>query len=88
MNLETLNRGDLFQEISDLAREQGVSSKETWDELVDEVVESHLDLGELNDDEDLEGVKDALKEAWKEFELESAPESSNAVTEDPDAPHA
>ncbi len=88
MNLETLNRAELFQELSELAREEGIASKEMWDDLVEEVVESHEDLGELNDDQDLEGMKTALKEAWTEYAAESAPETAGAISEDPEAPSA
>jgi hypothetical protein len=87
-NLDTLNTGDLFAEISDLAREQGVTSQEDWSELCDEVIDSHFDIGELNDDQDLEGKREGLRMMWAEYQRESGPESMNALSEDPEAPHA
>lgn len=88
MNLDTLSRDELFKEISDLAREQGVTNKEDWRALVDEVIESHLDLGELNKDQDLVGLKETLTESWEEYERESGQESAGAIDQDPDAPSA
>lgn len=88
MNLDTLNRNDLFQEISELAREQGIATKEEWHSLVGEVVDSHLDLGEMDPDQNLSGLKDLLTEQWDEYKRESHPESASAVDEDPNAPHA
>lgn len=87
MNLDTLNLGELFTEISNLAREGGVTTQAGWNELVDEVLESHFNIGELNDDQDLEGHAKALRMMWAEYQRESGPESMHAVAEDPDAPH-
>lgn len=87
MNLDTLNRSDLFAEIADLAREEGISNQVEWNELCDEVVESHSDLGELNDDQNLENLREALHAGWTEYVRESGPESQSAVAEDPDFPH-
>lgn len=88
MRLDTLNRDDLFKEISELARDQGVSGKDEWMDLIDEVVESHLSLGELDPDQEITSTKEHLREMWDEYQRESGPESAGAVAEDPDAPHA
>lgn len=88
MNLDTLNRDELFRELVELAKEEGVTSQEMWNELVDEVLDSHLDIGELDKDQDLEGIKVQLNEMWPEYAREAAPESANAISEDPEAPNA
>lgn len=62
---------DLYKEIAELAREQGVTSQANWDELVEEVVEDHLDLGEFDPDEDLEGMKDSLRQRWEDYKREA-----------------
>lgn len=59
-------------ELSDLARDQGISEKESWDELIDEVIEGHLDLGELDLEQDTEGMKELLRARWEAFKKESA----------------
>lgn len=86
MNLDTLNRGELFDEIAELARAQGVTDQASWNELVDEVLESHFSIGELNDDQDIEGMREILHLAWNEYQNESGPESGNAIAEDPEFP--
>lgn len=88
MNLDTLNRGELLQEITELAREQGVTSQETWNELCDEVLESHVGLGEMDDDQENETLKQTLYMGWKEYEFLSGEESLDAINEDPEAPMA
>lgn len=88
MNLDTLNIADLLKETMDIAREQGVTTRTDWRELVNVVVDGHLDLGELDKDQDLQGMKQALVNAWDEYTREAAPETKEAVDEDPDAPVA
>jgi hypothetical protein len=46
----------------------GVNNKEAYDELVDGVINDRLQVGELHDDQNLDGVADRLKERWQEFE--------------------
>jgi hypothetical protein len=86
--LDTLNRGELFNEISDLAREQGVKTKNEWSELVDEVLDSHLEDAELDPDGDLEGLKTVLTDMWETYESTAGEESPSQIAEDPEAPHA
>jgi hypothetical protein len=87
-NLDTLSHAELFSEISDLAREEGISDQIEWNELCDEVIESHLNLGELNDDQDLEQIRQSLHLGWSDYQQESGPESSGAISEDPEYPRA
>jgi hypothetical protein len=86
MALTTLTTEDLYEEISDLARDQGVSSKEQWDEMVEDVVEDHLELGELDLDQDTEGIKDTLKARWGAYKKESliSDEDADKIEEDID----
>ena len=72
MSITTLTLEDLYLELSDLARDQGIDNKESWDELIDEVVEGHLDLGELDLEQDTEGMKELLRARWEAFKKESA----------------
>jgi hypothetical protein len=87
-HLDTLNRGELFNEISELAREQGVSTKDVWAQLVDEVLDSHLSDAELNDDNDLVGLKTTLTDMWEVYESTAGEETSQQIDEDPEIPHA
>jgi hypothetical protein len=82
-----LNRAELYEEIAGLARDEGITDQAEWNELCDEVVDSHSEIGELSDDQNLEGLKEALHMAWAEYQRESGPESANAIAEDPTSPH-
>lgn len=86
MNLDTLGIADLLKETMDIAREQGVTNRNDWRELVNVVVDGHLDLGELDKDQNIQSMKQALVNAWDEYLRMSAPETTEAVDEDPDAP--
>ena len=82
MPLTTLTLEDLYSEIADLARDQGVNSKEQWDEMVEDVVEDHLDLGELDLEEDSEGMKDDLKAKWGTYKKENSDEEDEIVEDE------
>ena len=88
IKLDTLNRGELFNELSELARAQGTKSKSEWSELVDEVLDSHLEDAELDPDGDLEGLKTVLTDMWETYESTAGEESVSQISEDPEAPHA
>lgn len=72
MAVTTLTVEDMYNEVGDLARDQGVATKEQWDELVEDVVEDHLDLGELDLDQDTEGMKEVLQSRFGSWKKESA----------------
>lgn len=82
MPVTTVSLADLYSEIADLARDQGVNNKEGWDELVDDVIEDHLDLGEIDLDQDTEGMKDDLRARWTTYKEDSSGEESGAVIDD------
>ncbi|HLD60959.1 MAG TPA: hypothetical protein VJA27_02390 [Patescibacteria group bacterium] len=82
MKLTTLTRQELYEEIIDLAQGQGVNSQETWNELVDETVESHLDLGELDVDQDTEGLKEGLYAQYGEYKHQMAEEDLGGVEDE------
>jgi hypothetical protein len=86
MDIESLTPEDLYNEIADLARDQGIGSREDWNNLVDEVLESHLTLGELNSDQEIEGHKDDLYLRWETYKRLAGQETPDALSEDPDAP--
>lgn len=75
MSLTTLTADELYKEISDLARDQGVAGQEAWDDLVEEAVEDHLDVGELDPDEDIEAMKKTLRQMWTSYRRATAEEN-------------
>ncbi len=66
MRLKPLTREDLFLEISRLAEDEGIGTREAWDELVDEVIDGHIDLGELDSAQNTEEMKEVLRGRWEE----------------------
>ena len=76
MSITTLTLENIYSELADLSRDQGIDNRESWDELIDEVVEGHLDLGELDLDQDTEGMKELLRARWPAFQKERAIETA------------
>lgn len=72
MEVNSYTLEDALQEIWDRALEQGVGTKEAWDELVVEVIEDHVDLGQMDSDQDTENWKEVLKHRWQEYRVENA----------------
>lgn len=77
MLVNNFSRSDLKVELFDLAMTQGIATQEEWDDLVDEVVETHVDLGQLDKDQDTESTKEYLRTLWGEYKIQMS---------DPDAP--
>lgn len=59
---------ELFTEVSDRAREQGVTTQEVWNDTVDEVIDEKNEFGELHPDEDIEYLKEMLRGRWNEYQ--------------------
>ena len=87
MNIESFTPEDLYNEIADLARNQGIGTQNEWNNLVNEVMESHCQLAELDPDQAIEGWKDDLYLRWETYKHLAGEETPDAVSEDPDFPH-
>lgn len=57
----------LFEEIVEKGKEQMIVTKEAYDALVEEVIEDHVDLDEIDIDEDTEGLEDQLRARWDDY---------------------
>lgn len=66
-NLSYTEEG-LFREIRGRAEEEGISSREEWDVLVEQFLQEKLDVGEFDPDENLEELEDTLKKRYEEYE--------------------
>ena len=62
------NVEDLHTEVVERARETGVASQEAWNELVEEILDEHLNWGEVDVDDDVTGLREALQSRWEAFE--------------------
>jgi len=76
MEPAVLTVDDIYNEVADLARDQGVSTQEIWNDLVDEVIDGHSDLGEIDDEEDTDGMKRDVRAMWGEYKLENGTDDS------------
>lgn len=59
---------ELFEEILERGRLDGINNIEAYKELVENVIEAHRAVGELHEDNNLEGMETILNERWGEFE--------------------
>ncbi len=82
MPLTTLTIDELYNEIADLARDQGIKSKTGWSELAETTIEAHMEMGEIDLDEDADGMKEDLKGRWTEFKLTANGEEEEEKTEE------
>ena len=55
------DQNQAYIEIKQNAENQGVSTQEEWDSLVEDYVLEKVDIGELDSDQDLEQLKQNLK---------------------------
>ncbi len=57
-----------YNEIKERAEAEPITGKEAWDSLVEEYINEKLDVGELDRDEDSQGMIEDLKSKWSEYE--------------------
>lgn len=58
---------ELFEEVVNRGIAEGVTTQEGYVGLVDMVIEDHRMVGELHDDQNLEGYEDVLEARWPEY---------------------
>ncbi len=66
------NLDEMFQELRALRETQGLLTKEEYHELVDDYLDEKRDVGELPDDYNFSGAREALRAKWPEIEEEAA----------------
>lgn len=66
-NIE-LNEADLFSEIVERAKAEGVTTRESYEEYVDFVVQEKLQVGEEEVDDDTVGLSTHLKARWPDYQ--------------------
>lgn len=60
----------LYQEVKKQALAEGAYSEEAYYEAVEDVMNRHMEFGEIHDDDEYEEVKEVLRGRWHEFEEE------------------
>lgn len=64
------NEEGLLEEVVAKAREEGVTSAEAWNDLVEQVLDDHARVGEVDSDDDLVAMREALQSRWGDYEAE------------------
>ena len=66
----TLNLEELYEQTKERAFTEGAFTREEWDDVVDDLLDSKREFQEVSDDVDWEEIKEALKARFDEFEAE------------------
>ncbi len=64
------NEEGLLEEVLTRARDEGVASQEAWNESVEQVLDDHARLQEVDSDDDLISMREALQARWGDYEVE------------------
>lgn len=83
--ITSFGRADLKRELFDLAQLQVPDTQEVWNDLVDEIVEGHIDLGQLDKDQDTEGMKAYLRTLWEAYKEQATDPDASIEDQDEDA---
>jgi polyhydroxyalkanoate synthesis regulator phasin len=67
MDALTLSIEDLYEEISDLVRSEGVLSREEWNDFVDEFLEEKRSTMKIEDEDDWQYVVESLQAHFDQF---------------------
>lgn len=58
---------DLYVETAGMAREQGITTQEGWNDIVEAVIEDHREFEEVHDDDETEFIKAELRGRWPDY---------------------
>ena len=62
------NVQDLYSELVERASGQGVTTQAEWNELVEALLSEHADWGEVDIDDDITSMREALQARWEDFD--------------------
>lgn len=65
-----IDREGLFQEIVEQGREEGIVDEEAYHELIEDVVQEHVRVGEADKDSSTVGWVEHLKARWNDYREE------------------
>ncbi len=60
----------VWSEIVERAREQAVTSQEAFHELVDDYFMERLEVGELDEDQNVQELAAEIKGRWEDFKID------------------
>jgi hypothetical protein len=62
-----VDRQGVFDEVVERGREQGVTTQEEYNDLVEEVIEGHREWAEIHDDSPTEDLEEQLRGRWPDY---------------------
>lgn len=66
----TLNLEELYEQVKDRAFTEGAFTREEWDDIVDEILDSKREFEEISDDVDWAEIREALQAKYDDFEAD------------------
>lgn len=63
----TFNLLTAYNEIKGLAEQEGIITNEAWDSFVENWVNNKIRIGELDPDQDTQGIIEDLKAKWADY---------------------
>ncbi len=66
-NLE-YSQEELFQAVREMAETEGVASQESWNDMVEVVLNQKLDWAEVDIDDDLIQLREDLRARYRDFQ--------------------
>lgn len=66
-NLE-YSQEELFQTVREMAEAEGVASQESWNDMVEVVLNQKLDWAEVDIDDDLIQLREDLRARYRDFQ--------------------
>ncbi len=70
MEINSYTLEDVIAEVTERAETEGIATEAAWHEMVEEIVEDHVDLGQIDPDQNTEQWKEVVKHMWKDYRLE------------------
>ena len=77
MEVNSYTLEDVIQEVRGRAETEGVGTPSAWNEIVDEVIEDHVDLGQIDPDQNTEQWKEVVKHMWNEYRIDHIDEGGS-----------
>jgi polyhydroxyalkanoate synthesis regulator phasin len=78
MEVTSYTLEDVIQEVRERAETEVVGTQSAWNEIVEEVIEDHVDLGQIDSDQNTEQWKEVVQHMWKDYRLERAVEEGES----------
>jgi uncharacterized protein YihD (DUF1040 family) len=63
-----IDRQALFDELVERGRQQGINDQEAYNELCDDLLMERLEVGEADEDSNIIGLREQLKNRWPDYQ--------------------